>query len=313
MRMRLTITAALLGLVLWGVASVHRAYGRRVAELRSQPLVTLIEQGSRTPRPGPLATSATVVALDAALVPKVKATLQRGVPASSWGNTDARYSDQSRFTPLMVAAMLRMPKTAQVLIDAGADPDVVDQDGRTALIWAVKNGNSEVIRVLLAAGADPDIVDRRRRTAIDYADAYSMGWDNQGALLRPLKRAHAKRGPYALAKRDPYERFIPKRSKNSRFSYQCSGDGITFRANCTLEFQPGAPPIVTREKYRQLRKGMTYPEIAAILGEAEVSGEMLPEYEGSFTYRQEKRQIVLWFRHSRLTGKSASGLGWWLW
>ena len=56
---------------------------------------------------------------------------------------------------------------------------------------------------------------------------------------------------------------------------------------------------------------MTYPEIAAILGEAEVGGEMLPDYEGSFTYRQEQRQIVLHFRHSRLIGKSCTGLGGW--
>jgi ankyrin repeat protein len=51
-----------------------------------------------------------------------------------------------------------MGETARVktLLQAGADPELVDSEGTTPLYVASVNGEAEVVRLLLAAGASPD-------------------------------------------------------------------------------------------------------------------------------------------------------------
>lgn len=197
-RFRIWILAGGLCLILWALGRVQRSYQERAARLRSQQLVTLLE--GNVQGPSRLLTSSMVAAMDAALVPQVRVLLRRPVPVNAWGRTYAEYEGQQEFTPLMMAAKGRLPRCVQELIDAGACLDTVDQDGRTALIWAVKEGNSNVVRVLLDEGANPDVVDRRGRTAIDYAYAGAWHWDRPEASLRLLKRAHAHPGPHALAR-----------------------------------------------------------------------------------------------------------------
>jgi hypothetical protein len=58
-------------------------------------------------------------------------------------------------TPLMKAAMYGHADVGQVLIDAGADVELHDERGRTALMLASLNGEAGVIANLLAAGAQP--------------------------------------------------------------------------------------------------------------------------------------------------------------
>lgn len=57
-----------------------------------------------------------------------------------------------------------------VLLEAGADIDAADQDGHTALHYAVRAGDATLVKQLLAAGADPSIAGRSG-TAADLADA----------------------------------------------------------------------------------------------------------------------------------------------
>ncbi len=53
----------------------------------------------------------------------------------------------------------------------GADPDAKAQsDGKTALFFAAQAGRPGAIKILLAAGANPNVVDKHGRTAMDYAD-----------------------------------------------------------------------------------------------------------------------------------------------
>ncbi|PIV33497.1 MAG: hypothetical protein COS34_07395, partial [Lysobacterales bacterium CG02_land_8_20_14_3_00_62_12] len=40
------------------------------------------------------------------------------------------------------------------LIEAGADVDAHDADGRTALMWAARYGRTDIVTALLDAGAD---------------------------------------------------------------------------------------------------------------------------------------------------------------
>jgi TonB family protein len=69
-------------------------------------------------------------------------------------------------------------------LKAGAALDLVNQDGETALIVAVKRGNVEAARQLLMAGADVKPKDARGRTALDWAEA-----DNRTYLSQIIRIA----------------------------------------------------------------------------------------------------------------------------
>jgi hypothetical protein len=311
---RFAVLAVALAALLGGLGRVAQHYQRERFRLRAQPLVTLLD-GVARPLPGtpaplvpPLPTSKTMEAEDAAVHGKVLALLNRGVPAEGWGKTKCVYEGHDEFTPLMVASIRRLPKTAARLIQRGAKVNTVDRDGRTALMWAVKRGNSRVEKLLLAAGADPNLVDRRGRTALDYATMYSGSWDRQVVLLRPLKRIQAEPGPYEKRHQNPYQRFTLRETRSGNFRQESSGDGIRFQSAVHFDFPNGGPPIVTREKRYRLRTGMTYPEVAAVMGEEEVGGEMVPGFEGTVTFTQGSRQIELQFHDSRV---SSIGGSWW--
>ena len=54
-------------------------------------------------------------------------------------------------------------------IGKGADPNDVDQDGRTALMYASFNGHTEIVRLLLDEGANVGLRDAMGRTALLFA------------------------------------------------------------------------------------------------------------------------------------------------
>jgi ankyrin repeat protein len=59
---------------------------------------------------------------------------------------------------LMKAARAGSPTAVRALLDAGADPNVVEPvRGQTALMWAAVRGNNEAITVLLDYGADVNV------------------------------------------------------------------------------------------------------------------------------------------------------------
>ncbi|MET7494955.1 ankyrin repeat domain-containing protein [Streptomyces sp900116325] len=57
---------------------------------------------------------------------------------------------------LFVAVLMGETARVKTLLQAGADPELVDSEGTTPLYVASVNGEAEIVRLLLAAGASPD-------------------------------------------------------------------------------------------------------------------------------------------------------------
>ena len=77
--------------------------------------------------------------------------------------------DQMGRTALLYAATGPFPETVSILIDKGAKANVVDSDEHfSPLMHAAAEGNLDVVKVLLEAGADPTLVD------VDGDDAASF-------------------------------------------------------------------------------------------------------------------------------------------
>lgn len=76
-------------------------------------------------------------------------------------NVNARNKDGE--TPLIATVA---PKVAELLVNGGAELDLADPKGRTALMHAAKNNYVEILRVLTRAGAKLDLQDTDGSTAL---------------------------------------------------------------------------------------------------------------------------------------------------
>jgi ankyrin repeat protein len=74
--------------------------------------------------------------------------------------------------PLGTAAFVRSVPLAQLLLDRGADPNLQGEGGFTALHAAAQNGDEELARLLLERGADPSLAadDGRRPGDLGLAE-----------------------------------------------------------------------------------------------------------------------------------------------
>ncbi len=54
-------------------------------------------------------------------------------------------------------------------LSQGADPNVRDDEGRPAIIWAVASGELDIVRILLLHGADTTVEDPQGETALGLA------------------------------------------------------------------------------------------------------------------------------------------------
>ena len=70
----------------------------------------------------------------------------------------------TNFTPVAVASYFGLSVVLRHLLDAGADANVKEKDGRTPLHWASGNGHDTVVQQLLDAGADVNAKDNYGRT-----------------------------------------------------------------------------------------------------------------------------------------------------
>jgi ankyrin repeat protein len=77
--------------------------------------------------------------------------------------------DQPKYTPLHFAAYHNYKDIAELVIDAGADINAVDNMGRTPLHEAAENGYGKMDELLLEHGADATIKDYDGKTPLDLA------------------------------------------------------------------------------------------------------------------------------------------------
>ena len=104
-------------------------------------------------------------------------------------DVDPDIQDDLEMTPLMYAAVGGEAEITQALLDKGAEPNIQDIDGRTALMHAIKSKNTVVPQVLLGnQRVDSEVPDRAGKTALMYAAIY----DQKEVVLDIL---HRKIGP----------------------------------------------------------------------------------------------------------------------
>lgn len=92
--------------------------------------------------------------------------LKNGADPNYQGTENVFFEDREKMTPVILvasrSAMIRDEKLrtrmVSLLLDHGANPDLQeDVTSRTALWWAVQNGNKECVLELIKRGANPEI------------------------------------------------------------------------------------------------------------------------------------------------------------
>src|SRR3990167_4751640 len=73
------------------------------------------------------------------------------------------------YTPLLLAAWDGLLDNVKILIEAGADINVVNNEGGSALMCSAQNGFREIVEYLLSCGADRTLTDLGGDTALIVA------------------------------------------------------------------------------------------------------------------------------------------------
>lgn len=84
---------------------------------------------------------------------KISAILSK---TGAFDRSELQSTDTDGRTPLMLAAIQGNTDIVRAMIDAGAEVDATDYNGDTALAYANRTGNGEVGRLLVERGADPE-------------------------------------------------------------------------------------------------------------------------------------------------------------
>ena len=105
--------------------------------------------------------------------------------------------DHIGWTPLHYASSRGHLEVAEFLIANGAIVDSMSPGNTTPLMMAVQSGNEQLIKLLLDKGADLQIRNTNGLTAIDIAVIYDKSWIVEGLNSRWLK---VYKKPYAYPK-----------------------------------------------------------------------------------------------------------------
>ncbi len=133
---------------------------------------------------------------------------------------------RGHWTPLMYAARQGALEATRALAAGNADLDLTDPEGTTALMLAIENAHYDVAAQLVEQGADPNVADVTGMTALYAAvNMHTLG-DLPG---RPAPRPTGKLNPVDLARMllthgaDPDARLTTRRSPSR--VHHSGGDG----------------------------------------------------------------------------------------
>jgi ankyrin repeat protein len=116
------------------------------------------------------------------------AAVQRLIEAGA----DVNLTDKGGYSALMLAASNNHAEVVDLLLAGGADPNQVEQtEGFTALIWAAQRGHAQSVKRLLHSPADP--------AARDFSGKSAADWAAHNKHLSVLALLRAGAGPAAEA------------------------------------------------------------------------------------------------------------------
>jgi ankyrin repeat protein len=117
---------------------------------------------------------------------KVKLLLKQG---RSINERDPRI--KFGWTPLIAAIYQSNTNVAHYLIASGADVNIPDNQGETAIMWAtVSDENFDIVQDLIAHGADLNAKDKRGASVLSYASSDPP----KPRVLEAVKAALARQG-----------------------------------------------------------------------------------------------------------------------
>ncbi len=109
---------------------------------------------------------------------------------------DLNMKDNDGYTALMLASFLGNTEIAKMLIDANANLNMQYKNGNTALMFAISMGNIEAVKALIEAGANPNIRNYSRgrhqygESAWDVAMRYEGLGKNREEIIKIIKKAY---------------------------------------------------------------------------------------------------------------------------
>jgi len=108
------------------------------------------------------------------------------------------YLNRGEWTALMYAARQDAKEGVNALVAAGADLNLRDPDGTNALSFAILNAHYDLAAILIEAGANPDVVDDSGIGALyEAVDMHTLG----NMFSRPMpQRADREYDPVAIVK-----------------------------------------------------------------------------------------------------------------
>ncbi|CAK9298923.1 unnamed protein product [Gordionus sp. m RMFG-2023] len=74
--------------------------------------------------------------------------------------------DSDNNTPLLLASQLGNVKMVKALLSKGADANLANNLGKTAISYAAQKGSTDIVKTLLKSGADPNLKDAHGNTPL---------------------------------------------------------------------------------------------------------------------------------------------------
>ncbi|KAK3912257.1 KN motif and ankyrin repeat domain-containing protein 1 [Frankliniella fusca] len=143
-------------------------------------------------------------------------------------------------TALMLAVSHGRLDTVRLLLEAGADVNIQDEDGSTALMCAAEHGHLDIIKLLLAQpDCDVTVVDHDGSTALSIA--MEAGHRDIGVLLYAHEHFSPGSSPYNSLKRRRARSVTPTAATRP-----LSGQGLPGGAGAGAAATRSTPPPVRR-------------------------------------------------------------------